>query len=393
MQPPTSHRLHRERRKVVDLLVAKRLLRTEGEKEQATVSLSHERLFDAWPALKNYVEKNKRQLIDRTLLESRVKRWADKGRPWFEGLASRRECRDFHHAGGTANGIINDYLYASHRAWWVKVATIVLIILGIGGPLAWLERHGVTLKYAGSIVMARMHLVLVVEPEIVTVSGGNYQQGDIRGLGSEDEQPVRQVTIKPFAIGKYEVTFQEYDRYVELTGGRSPGGEPGGREQHPVIFVSWNDAVTYATWLSQATGKRYRLPTESEWEYAARSGGKDEIWAGTSKEEELKNYAVNGADRAEPVGEPRKPNDLGLYDMSGNVCEWVEDCWHGNYQKAPTDGSAWLEQNEGDCGLRVMRGGFWYSVLGTLRASNRSMGYAVFRGDDIGFRLVQDLGP
>ncbi len=143
-----------------------------------------------------------------------------------------------------------------------------------------MERQGVTLKYASSIVLARLHVVSVAEPAMVPISGGSYQQGDIHGRGDESEQPVRPVTIKPFAIGKYEVTFEEYDHYVELTGGRSPSDQSWGRENRPVINVSWDDAMAYATWLSQATGNHYRLPTESEWEYAARSGGNDETLAG-----------------------------------------------------------------------------------------------------------------
>ena len=159
-----------------------------------------------------------------------------------------------------------------------------------------------------------------------------------------------------------------------------------------MIYVSWNDAVTYATWLSQATGKRYRLPTESEWEYAARSRGKDEIWAGTSDEKQLGDFAVYGQGGTEPVGS-KKPNGLGLYDMSGNVYEWVEDCWHSNYQEAPTDGLAWLAANGGGCAQRVIRGGSWFIYPFYLRVSRRSWTSTDSRNHDIGFRLAQDLEP
>jgi len=236
--------------------------------------------------------------------------------------------------------------------------------------------------------MARLHVVSVTESEMVTISGESYQQGDLHGRGSKDEQPVRQVTVKPFAIGRYEVTFQEYDQYVELTGGRQPSDQSWGREKRPVINVSWEEAVAYAKWLSQATGKSYRLPTESEWEYAARSGGKDEIWAGTSDEKQLADYAVYAQKKTEPVGS-KKPNGLGLSDMSGNVYEWVEDCGHEDYSGAPTDGSAWLEVNGGNCGRRVIRGGSWNNKPENLRASNRNRNNTDNRNNNIGFRLVQ----
>ena len=116
----------------------------------------------------------------------------------------------------------------------------------------------------------------------------------------------------------------------------------------------------YRVWLSKRTGKRYRLPSEAEWEFAARSGGKNDMWAGTSDEKKLADYAVFGA--LESYAWSRKPNGLGLYDMSGNVSEWVEDCWHPNYNDAPSDGRAWKEENGGQCGQRVVRGGSWIDV-------------------------------
>ena len=155
------------------------------------------------------------------------------------------------------------------------------------------------------------------------------------------------VKIKRFAIGQFEVTFEEYDRFAIASGRLLPDDHGWGRGLRPVINVSWNEAVAYGDWLSQKTGNRYRLPTESEWEYAALSAGIDNAWS--TDESELISYAVyedNSQERTESVGERqgRKPNAIGLYDMSGNVSEWVQDCEHLSYKGAPTDGTAWLEE-------------------------------------------------
>ena len=199
---------------------------------------------------------------------------------------------------------------------------------------------------------------------------------------------------KPFAIGKYEVTFAEYDRYLYAQGIKErnfPSDQGWGRERRPVINVSWDDAVAYARWLSKQTGKRYRLPTEAEWEYAAR-GGTTSTWFWSDDvsqactyanvfdrghEAELKSrYRITWEsapcedDYAEtaPVGS-FKANAFGVHDTAGNVWEWVEDCYHETYEGAPLDGSAW---NDDGCNLRVLRGGSWYYDPGLLRASSRN---------------------
>ena len=280
------------------------------------------------------------------------------------------------------------YLAASkNRRIRGRVAAAIvasLIVALVGWPIAWLWKEGVTVPYAGSIVLARLHLVQMSEPDMVEIPEGTYQQGD------QDYNEKREVTVKRFKIGKYEVTFQEYDQYVELAGGRSPKDYTWGRARQPVIDVSWEDAKAYAKWLSSATGKAYRLPTESEWEYAARSRGKNDVWAGTSDESQLKDYAVYNAARTELVGS-KQPNHLGLHDMSGNVWEWVEDCYHGDYNGAPKDGSAWLETDGHDCDHRVVRGGSYDSRSVDLRVASRVGDRADFRSSFIGFRLAQDI--
>ena len=228
-------------------------------------------------------------------------------------------------------------------------------------------------------------------PEMIVIPAGSFQMGNIHGMGDNSEKPVHTVHIQnPFTLGRYQVTFDEYDKYAKFMRRELPKDVGWGRGMRPVIYVSLDDAVEYTKWLSAQTGKRYRLPTEAEWEYAARSGGKDEAWAGTSKEQELGDYAVFRKSQTEPVGS-REPNGLGLYDMSGNVSEWVEDCWHDNYAGAPEDGSAWLQAGEGGIRQRVFRGGSWGNSPESVRASFRDWSDAGYRGNFIGFRLAQDI--
>ncbi len=230
----------------------------------------------------------------------------------------------------------------------------------------------------------------ILSPEMIRISPGSFRMGRMGGV-YEDETPIHTVQFTtPFAIARYETTFDEYERFAQATGRSLPKDGGWGRGSRPVINVSWDDAKAYAQWLSQQTGKRYRLPSEAEWEYAARNGGKDETWAGTSNKSQLKAYAVYDARRTEPVGS-KQPNGLGLYDMSGNVWEWVEDCRHENYVGAPTDGSAWIASDSGYCDQRVIRGGSWGNEPGALRASSRFRSSADTRHDYIGFRLVQDI--
>jgi formylglycine-generating enzyme required for sulfatase activity len=198
---------------------------------------------------------------------------------------------------------------------------------------------------------------------------------------------------KPFAIGRYPITYADYDRFATVEKRELPQDQGWGRDRRPVINVSWEDAVAYTKWLSVQTNKTYRLPSEAEWEYAARSGGKDETWAGTSREQELGEFAwhlENSGRQTHEVGKKRG-NSLRLHDMSGNVWEWVEDCWHENYTGAPTDARAWRDETGGQCGQRVIRGGSWVSAPGLLRSWFRIALRAVDGVNYIGFRVAQDI--
>ena len=164
-------------------------------------------------------------------------------------------------------------------------------------------------------------------------------------------------------MGRYEVTFAEYDRFVSATGRESPDDRGWGRGRRPVINVNQADAKAYATWLSAQTGKTYRLPSEAEWEYAARARTRTRYSWGDSIGCDQARYGrreggecSDSWDGTVPVGS-FEPNAFGLYDMHGNVWEWVADCWHDNYEDAPTDGSAWTTGC--DSARAVLRGGSW----------------------------------
>lgn len=223
-----------------------------------------------------------------------------------------------------------------------------------------------------------------------------------------NECPQHAVTFpKPFKIGKYEVTFDEYEifrRLMEQDGGCKDGHKPResdgqdsgfGRGERPMINVSWEDARCYADWLSRKTGNKYRQPTEAEWEYAARAGtATDYSWE--EPENQAEDYAWfsrNSDSMTHPVGQKR-PNGFGLYDMAGNVWEWVEDCYQQNYDGAPADGKAWEpkeEDQEKDCGLRVIRGVSWSNEPEDLRSANRIRSNPDSLDFNLGFRLAQDL--
>ena len=175
-----------------------------------------------------------------------------------------------------------------------------------------------------------------------------------------------------FALGVYEVTFEDYDRFVQATGHRRPTDRGWGRGGRPVIDVSWEDAEAYVAWLSRETGESYRLPSESEWEYAARAGTTTRYSWGQDIGRNRAHCPGCGSRwddyRTAPAGS-FAANGWGLHDMHGNVHEWVADCWHENYARAPRDGTAWT--SGGNCGRRVLRGGSWFYFPVFLRSAHR----------------------
>jgi formylglycine-generating enzyme required for sulfatase activity len=229
-------------------------------------------------------------------------------------------------------------------------------------------------------------------PEMVLVPAGKFRMGSPPGEPnrSDDEGPQRKVTIAaPLWVGKYEVTFAEWDTCVAAGACNTKPSDAGwGRTNHPVINVSWNDVKEYVGWLSQKTGKTYRLLSEAEWEYAARAGSETAYWWGDDVGRNNANCRGCGSQwdntKTAPVGS-FKANDFGLYDTAGNVWEWAQDCWHDSYDGAPKDGSAW--EDGADCS-RVFRGGSWDLESGHVRSANRYRNDAAFRLEFAGFRVA-----
>ena len=211
-------------------------------------------------------------------------------------------------------------------------------------------------------------------PEMVVMPAGRFRMGCVSGQDCFNQEfPVHEVQVGPFALSKYEVLFEEYDRFVAATGRARPHDEGWGRVGRPVINVSWEDATAYAEWLSGETGEQYRLPSEAEWEYAARAGTTTAYSWGSDIGRNRANCGRCGSrwdgEQTAPAGS-FAANAWGLHDMHGNVNEWVADCWHDSYARAPPDGSAWTRG--ADCGRRVFRGGSWLGHSWYSRSAYRA---------------------
>ncbi|MCC7412968.1 MAG: SUMF1/EgtB/PvdO family nonheme iron enzyme [Gammaproteobacteria bacterium] len=227
-------------------------------------------------------------------------------------------------------------------------------------------------------------------PEMVVVAAGRFAMGEQRMAGEFDEKPSHEVRVPKFAIGRYEVTLAQYEKFARATGRRMPDNAYLDKDTHPVFSVTWDDALYYTRWLSEQTGRSYRLPTEAEWEYAARGGTTTPYWWGLTAGQN--NAHCFGCGSAFDPRKPTrigsfKPNPIGLYDTAGNVAEWVRDCYHPNYDGAPNDGSVW---EGGDCSVRVIRGGSFASPPKSIRSPKRDKHKADGALETIGIRVVRE---
>ncbi len=223
------------------------------------------------------------------------------------------------------------------------------------------------------------------EPEMKTIRGSSFT------MGSDDdvtEKPPHQVTIKPFAISQYPISVREWN---ECATAKACAFVATGKDDAPIANVSWSDAKQFVAWLAGATRKAYRLPSEAEWEYAARGGTQTTYWWGDQFQPGMANCKnctdIAAAEQPVKVGS-FKPNPFGLYDMGGGVDQWVEDCWHKNYQGAPSDGSPWVE---GSCASHVIRSGFWKNDARYARPANRDSYDTNVRYPTHGFRVALSL--
>jgi formylglycine-generating enzyme required for sulfatase activity len=223
-------------------------------------------------------------------------------------------------------------------------------------------------------------------PEMVDIPAGTFQMGS-----NEDatEKPVHNVTVAAFAMSKYPVTIGEWK---ECVAAKACTYEPKGDDDLPVYNVSWNDAQRYVNWLSQRSKQKYRLPSEAEWEYAARGNTTSKFWWGNQVVPG--KAACKGCGTEYQINRPMKvgsfaANPFGLFDMTGAVAQWVSDCWHRDYRGAPQNGSSWDVRG---CTHHVLRGGSWKNDASYLRTSSRDSYDTDVRYETHGFRVVRTKG-
>jgi len=244
------------------------------------------------------------------------------------------------------------------------------------------------------------------EIDLADIPAGSFLMGSCKGNNSNNcsapdpntstrESPQHRVNVNKFQISKTEITLGQFKKFIAASGNTNFQNEEFTRhnthgDNAPVVMVSWNDAQAFIGWLNKVAGGGYRLPSEAEWEYACRAGGK-QTFCGSYNPNDVAWFDGN-SDSHQHATALKQPNIFGLFDMTGNAWEWVEDCWHKDYQDAPADGSAWVSNCQ--YGQRVMRGGSWDDDSIPSRATNRSYGYSPSgRYPTSGFRIARNVAP
>lgn len=404
-------------RSLADKLVESRLL-TRGA---GTLEVAHEALLRRAP-IAGWLEEQKDALKLRDDVLREAAEWEGRDKH-TEDLVRRGEKlqtaldlasrEDFAMAFAPAK----DYLAACHkletagrrRARRTQAAIYTLMLGIITGLVAFINQDFLAKKYTWYVTMRPDVLTPEKErqyaanpgpdttfaecengcPIMVVLPAGKFLMGTA-GEDAGNEGPQREVTIpKPFAVSKTEITFAQWDVCFEAGACQKLSDNTWGRDDRPAILMNWEEAKEYAAWLSKLTGAKYRLLSEAEWEYAAR-GGNPGKWSFGDDETKVGEYAwftENSGGKTQPVMK-KKPNAFGLYDMHGNVFEWVEDCWNNSYESAPEDGSVWTTE---ECSSRVARGGFWLNTPDFLRSADRIRFTTDIRNNYLGFRVGRTL--
>ena len=302
-----------------------------------------------------------------------------------------------------------EHIYRGEKEAFVATDTLQTLTIKLtreetpAGKVAREERERKERKEREAEKMARLKkigmdqnkikaVLSTIEASMVVIPAGSFQMGCVSGKQCENnEQPVHTVKVPTFEMGATEVSFEQWDSCYAAGGcDHYPDDQGWGRGNRPVINVSFDYIQQYLKWLNQATGKDYRLPSEAQWEYAARGGTTTAYWWGDDVGKNNANCDGCGSQwdnkQTAPVAS-FKANPFGLFDTAGNVWEWTQDCWNDSYKGAPNNGSA---RQDGDCSQRVFRGGSWLDYAWWMRAAYRYRNSRDYRSNDLGFRLSRD---
>ena len=407
---------------VAEALTDARLLVTsEGENNQPMIEVAHETVLSGWERLHQWILEHAVTLRARRDLEQVASEWDKSGRQ-SSALRYGPLLQRYVTAAAPRSNTADDYLTACKRRkkqFCIAYSLLGLFVITLLGIFFHINKSDYPPSLATKALFVQLGIWPVTKPAIEPIPAGDFQMGDLSGQGNPDERPAHPVKfVKAFEMGRYEVTFDEYDLFAAATDREKPGDQGWGRGNRPVINVSWEDAIAYTKWLSERTGLNYRLPSEAEWEYAARATTKSErYWPEKTEAEkddpactyanvfDTKNASVikntytgitwepfNCADdflNTAPVGQ-FKANPWQLHDMLGNVWEWTQDCYVDSYKATPTDGSAQESlDNNASCPLRVLRGGSWFYGPQFVRSALRNWDSPDLRINNIGFRLAR----
>ena len=423
-----------EARPLIDLLVAQRLLTRDVDKDsgETTIEPAHEALLRQWGLLQGWLEEDFGRLTTLEGIKRAAREWDANAKAggWLahqgERLAEAHALDARPDIAAKLEPTDRAYLAACRdkeraarvRARRVQAVIYVLLVGVIVGLVGWINQDAIKREVNWQLVM-RPYMLAEIRPyilsgetaaalkpgatfrecatacpEMIVVPAGAFAMGSPTSEpGREsDEGPQHEVAIAaPFAVSKYDVTFDDWDACVAVGGcphTRDPGMERGRR---PIVNVTWEDAQSYVAWFSRMTGAPYRLLSEAEWEYATRAGTTTRYYWGDEAGERKADCRGCGSPwdskESSPVGS-FAPNGFGLFDMAGDVWQWVEDCYHPDYNGAPTDGSAWTS---GDCRARVTRGGSWHDHAPYMRSATRIRDIFNDSDSDVGFRIARSL--